>query len=133
RLISEVDAKENFVSSTAQSINYFLGTRYANSNSSSCEQVENIILLSKQLMVRINPFLVRPIKITEQIKKALSALQNKELDKDEFFKKIWGNQRYSPDIHQGTIKALISRVRLTGVEIQSKNGKLSLPNCHVVD
>src|SRR5207244_1257326 len=86
------------------------------------------------LVANINPFRIyRSSSITQPLK-VLSALRNGPLLKNELFSLIWGNQKYSPRIHDALIHQILHRIR-TDLEIPIKisNSQVILEHTLVLD
>jgi hypothetical protein len=97
------------------------------------DRVDRIFLLRQARLVRLEPFAAESRPISPQSAKALAALADGPLARAELFRRVWDRIRYSPALHDGLIKSLLSKVRKeSGLPVESRGDRIRVPGALVL-
>lgn len=127
-LLQEITAQESPVSQTGIAIKKLLGRPRARLLPPTRRpRLQNLVLLDLGLIFRLDKMELSRISPRSQALAVLGSLRNGPIEKEEFFKQIWGLPHFHPDRHGPLIRNLISRTRKqTGMQILSSSGVLVL-------
>jgi hypothetical protein len=97
-------------------------------------RVRFLVLPAHGIRVDLREGTVAALPCTDQQARALASLAGAPVAKDLFFRALWGNQRYSPALHDPLIWTLAHRLRkATGLDVRIESASLSLPEALVLD
>lgn len=96
-------------------------------------QLSSMLWVSQGILIDLQPFSVRALTLSPRIKQGFSALSLVPISKAEFFRRVWGAQKYASHLHDDGIDNLLYRMRrVAGVEISAKGGMLALQSCLIL-
>lgn len=114
RLLSEIRAEQpQFLSETAKTVRSYLSAdRPSETVSLNQEKIEILYFEQRSFVAQIEPWKILDIKAKPQFSRALNIFKNRnKVSRQDFFKELWGQQKYVPNLHDQTIHALLKRMR----------------------
>lgn len=96
--------------------------------------VETLVLVRSGLIVDLRFSNIRKINLPAQLQEAVLAFVDGAIDKQDYFHKVWGEQRFVSELHDDVIRRSIYRLRkATGLSFVSLNSVLELPQTLVLE
>jgi tetratricopeptide (TPR) repeat protein len=134
RTLTEEINQDAIPSSSATSISRsIVDGRFARSPDNIDETLK-IILLRREIAIDCRELKVENLKLSKQIQKALLALAHGSVEKEDFFRAVWGDQKFVPDLHDDVIRSLLHRIRKShGIEILTREREIRAPGYLLVD
>jgi len=96
-------------------------------------QTNFLFLPRHSALIRLEPFCVLMLEEQPQLQKTLLALGQGKLSMKDFFAALWGQQKYSHDLHAHLISSLLHRLKKkTGASARLSAGHITLENTWVL-
>ena len=98
------------------------------------DETKKVILLDREIAIVGRELKVENLKLSKQIKKALMAVSMGPVEKEEFFRAVWGEQKFVSELHDDVIRSLLHRIRkFHGIEILTLDREIGAPGYLLVN
>ena len=113
-------------STTAQGLNEFWRLQHSSNDEVSLQFSNYTAIFFRECIFTLHPFKAIKLSKYKQICLALRCLKTRP-SRAEFFKVVWGSQKYAPHLHDGLIAALCYRIKkISGVTVKNENSEMKL-------